>query len=384
MRSFARYSFIIPEFQSDSSNTAKSIDQEAPMKQFKDKFTLREMLPSDSESVNNLISNFEGELVTRFLVDPYAAIVSGTKYETIGVVVEAAGHPGLIGMGTLRFGTVRFNGSDLPLAFLDGLKVHPDFRKQGLGYQIAHWRVQRAKERYGDNCVIGTGMAVENLASRAVASKWCQEFIDPAFEIRIMPTRSRPPKPLGGVSVREIEAGEYEEFASRQNAFYKEYNLYEPGDADSIKSMLDVAVEGKNPYRFYAAVDGKGNLVAGAQTWARGTLKADTLTNPSPPLRILNGLFHLVPSDYTIRDLSVNGLWYLPAKSNIGHFLWESIRWLCRDRATTLITGFDPNDPVKDIVELKPWHQPRPQIRLAIHGPAPIDRIRPLFVAGRV
>lgn len=354
------------------------------MTQFKDKFTLREMLPSDSESVNGLISNFEGDMVTRLLVDPYAAIVSGTKYETIGVVVEAAGHPGLIGMGTLRFGTVLFNGSDLPLAFLDGLKVHPDFRKQGLGYQIAHWRVQRARERYGDGCVIGTGMTVENLASRAVAAKWCREFIDPAFEIRIMPVRMRAPKLLEGITVREIEAGQYEEFASRQNAFYKEYNLYEPGDADSIRSMLNVAVEGKNPYRFYAAVDRKGNLLAGTQTWARGMLKTDTLSNPPPPLRILNGLFHLVPPDYTIRDLSVNGLWYLPAQNNIAHFLWESIRWLCRDWATTVVAGFDPNDPAKDIVELKPWHQPRPQIRLAIHGPAPIDRNRPLFVAGRV
>jgi GNAT superfamily N-acetyltransferase len=351
---------------------------------FKDKFTLREMLPSDSESVNRLISSFEGDMITRFLVDTYAAIVSGTKYETIGVVVEATDHPGLIGMGTLRFGTVQFNGSVLPLAFLDGLKVHPDFRKQGLGYQIANWRVQRARERYGDNCVIGTGMAVENLASRAVASKWCREFIDPAFEIRIMPVSTRLPKTLDGITIREIETDEYEEFASRQNTFYKDYNLYEPGDAASIKSMLDIAVDGKNPYRFYAAVDANGNLLAGAQTWARGMLKSDALSNPPPPLHMLNWLFHLLPPDYTIRDLAVNGLWYLPAQKHAAHFLWESIRWLSRNRATTMIVGFDPRDPVKEIVNLKPWHQPRPKIRLAIHGPTPIDRNRLLFVAGRV
>jgi GNAT superfamily N-acetyltransferase len=354
------------------------------MTQFKDKFTLREMLPSDSESVNRLISSFEGNMITRFLVDAYAAIVSGTKYETIGVVVEAADHSGLIGMGTLRFGTVQFNGSVLPLAFLDGLKVHPDFRKQGLGYQIANWRVQRARDRYGDDCVIGTGMAIENLASRAVANKWCREFIDPAFEICILPATTRPPKPLDGVTVREIEADEYDEFASRQNVFYKDYNLYEPGDADSIKSMLGVAVDGNKPYRFYAAVDRKGNLLAGAQTWARGMLKSDTLSNLPPPLRIMNGLFHLLPPDYTIRDLAVNGLWYRLTQSHAAHFLWESIRWLCSDRATTFFGSFDSNDPVKDIVELKPWHQPRPKIRLAIHGPTTIDRNRLLFVAGRV
>jgi hypothetical protein len=40
---------------------------------------------------------------------------------------------------------VQYNGEILPHAFLDGLKVHKNFRGQGLGYQIANWRIQQAK-----------------------------------------------------------------------------------------------------------------------------------------------------------------------------------------------------------------------------------------------
>jgi len=348
------------------------------------KFTLREMQRSDSNAVERLISNFDGDLVTHFQVDAYTAIVSGSKYRTIGVVVESAGYDGLVGMGTLRFGRVQFNGDSLPFAFLDGLKVHPDFRKQGLGSQIADWRVQKALEMFGDGCLIGTGMEVNNHASRAVAQKWCREFIDPAIGICILPVRKRPPKSRRRITVREIEPHEMEAFTAGQNSFYKEYNLYEPGDAESLKSMLEASIDGKKLYRCYAAFDPQGNLLAGAQTWARGLLKSDSLVNPPAELRIVNNLFHLLPSDFTIRDIAVQGIWHQPGHIRAANYLWESICWLCKDQGTTIVTGFDPRDPVQEVVNLKPWHQPRPKITLAIHGPTPIDRGRLLFGTGRV
>ena len=350
----------------------------------KNKFTLRAMKPSDSEAVNRLISNFDGQIVTHFQVDAYNAIVSGTKHHTIGVVVESAGYDGLVGMGTMRYSTVQFNGELLPHAFLDGLKVHPDFRRQGLGYKIANWRVQEARKLYGNKCVIGTGMEINNHASRAVAKKWCREFIEPAFEINIRQARKRPPKSMEGITVREIELNEFEEFATRYNIFYKDYNLYEPGNAESIKSALDIEVGDRKPYRCYVAVDSQGNLLAGAQTWARGILKSDMLIDPPTPLRILNKFIHLIPKDFKIRDVAVEGIWYKTDQIRAAQFLWESIRWLGRDQGNSFVIGFDPKDPVQKVVQMKPWHQPRPKIRLALHGPAPSDREKTLFGFGRV
>jgi hypothetical protein len=85
-----------------------------------------------------------------------------------------------------------------------------------------------------------------------------------------------------------------------------------------------------------------------------------------------------------LRDISVTGLWYLPGRLQAAQHLWESLRWLCREHGTTLAIGFDPRDPARQAVKLKPWHQPRPQIALAFHGPAPIDRGRLLYGLGRV
>ena len=348
------------------------------------RFTLRELQPSDSPALVKLITEFDGDLTTHFLVDSYQAITAGTENRTRGVVVEATDYDGLIGMGTVRFSKVQYNGDVLPLAFLDGLKVQEDFRGNGLGYQIANWRVQKAKEEYGDDCVIGTGMLHDNHASHAVASKWCREFAESAIDALFVPTLARRPKSLAGINVRQIEPAEYGEFADKQNKFYSQHNLYPPSSPDSITNALSVSVEGKKPYRYFVAIDTHGNLLAGAQTWARGILKSDTLNNPPAPLRLLNRMVHLLPSDFIIRDVTVSGLWYESGQIKIGQYLWEMMRCECRDQGTILATGFDSRDPARDVVTLKPWYQPRPKITFAIQAPAPMQRDRLLFASGRV
>ena len=345
---------------------------------------LREMQPSDSAAVASLVSALDTDMTTRFLMDPYTAITSGNKFATVGVVVESAGFDGLIGMGTVRFSEVQYNGEILPLAFLDGLKVRNDFRRRGLGYQIASWRVQRARELYGDRCVIATGMVYDNHASRAVAKKWCREFLDPAMVVRIRPTRTRQPKPLAGMTVRDIAPTEYEEYSDKRNTFYENYNLCERLDPGSIAELLAVSPEGRKPYRLFVAVDSAGNLLAGAQTWARGMLVSDTISNPPVPMRVLNSLLHILPSDFIIRDVAVSGIWYQPGHIEAARYLWEMIRWKCNEQGNTITTGFDPGDPARESVILKPWHQPRIKVTMAVHGPSPIDRSRLVAPPGRV
>ena len=348
------------------------------------RFTLRELEPSDGPAVAKLITEFDGDMTTRFQVDPYLAIVSGTEMRTRGVVVECAGFDGLVGMGTVRFSRVQFNGELLPLGFLDGLKVQKEFRGHGLGYKIASWRIQKARDEFGDQGVIGTGMLHDNHASHAVAAKWCREFAESALGIRFVSMLARRPKALSGLTVREIEFDEYEEFAHKQKDFYRHYNLYSPGSPASIVHALNVSVEGKKPYRYYVVADARGNLLAGAETWARGLLKSDTLNDPPRLLRILNKVVHLLPNDFSLRDVAVNGLWYQGGQIKIAQYLWQMLRWECREQGSILAAGFDSRDPAINVVTLKPWNQPRPKITLALHGPTPIQRDRLLFVHGRV
>lgn len=347
------------------------------------KFTLREMQPADSEAVADLTGVSDDLLTTRFLIDAYVAITQGAEYHTIGVVAEGEGYDGLVGMGTVRLGLGQFNGPLLPLACLDNLKVREEFRGQGLGRQLAEWRVSRARAEFGGDGLIMTGMLKDNHSSRAVAKKWCREFIEP-FHVALSPVRPRPPAKMAGITVREAQPEEYGEFATQQNAFYREYNGYAPADADQMADLVRKSPLSRPLYRFFVAVDAANNLLAGARAWYRGACKIDVVTKPPLPLRLMNGIFHLLPSDYVVRDIAVQGLWYRPDQLPAAQYLWEMMRWLCRKDGTTLAIAFDPRDPARKVVQLKPWHQPRPEIALALHGPAPIDRSRLFYGLGRV
>jgi phenolic acid decarboxylase len=89
-------------------------------------------------------------------------------------------------------------------------------------------------------------------------------------------------------------------------------------------------------------------------------------------------------SDYVVRDIAVTGLWYESDKLYIAQYLWEEMRWQCREDGTTLVLTFDPPDPVRNVVKLKPWHQPHPEVVVVFQGPTQIDRNRLLYNVGRV
>jgi GNAT superfamily N-acetyltransferase len=341
------------------------------------------MLPADSAAIGDLIADPDGFMTTYFLIDAYTAITAGTEDRTIGVVADCEGYEGLIGMSTLRFSTGQFNGQLLPLAGLDSLQVEKEFRGQGLGRQLIDWCVRQAREEYGDECVFLSGTSTDNHASQATLKRWGSEFIEP-IHVVIMPVRRHPPKSVSGITIREAEPQEYDEFATKQNSFYQNYNAYTPTNAGTIARLVDLSPGGQRVYRFFVALDASGNLLAGARTWFRGLLKTDKINSLPLPMRIMNRVFHMIPSDYIIRDIDVSGLWYEPDKLPMAQYLWEEMRWRCREFGSILVISFDPRDPSRNVVKLRPWHQPRPEVVVVVQGPQPIDRDRLFYNLGRV
>lgn len=345
--------------------------------------TLREMQPADSAAIKALIGDSSGFMTTHFLIDAYAATTASAEGRTIGVVAEGPGFEGLIGMTTLCFSQRYYNGRLLPSARLDSLQVEKSFRGQGIGKQLVEWCLERVREEYGNECVLFSATTTDNHTSRATLKRWGREVVEP-IHIVIMPVRRRPPPLVSGMAIREAEVHEYDEFAAKQNRFYATYNAYPPTDAGAMANLAAMTPGGQSVYRFFVALDASGNLLAGARTWFRGLIKTDKINNLPAPLRLMNRLFHLIPSDYIIRDIGVEGLWHEPGNLQAAQMLWEAMRWQCRTQGTNLVTAFDPRDPARNAVKLKPWHQPRPEIVVTVRGPAPIDRSRLLYSLSRV
>lgn len=343
-------------------------------------FHLREMQPTDSKGISNLITEEGGMMTTHFVIDAYQAMVDYSDMRTLGVVAEAAGYDGLAGLATVRFGECQFNGRVMPFAFLDSLKVDEKFRKQGLGGQLAQWRIDRAREIYGADVLLISGTTTDNIASQNTMKKWCREFTDP-FAFSLVKTLSREPQSIAGVSVREATPEEYELIAQQQNNFYKDYNLYIPVSAKSLRTEASKSPTNEPMTRHYVAVTDRGEIVAGATVRYKGNLMYDKITPPSP-IRVANYFLRLLPPDMTMRDIQLKGMWYLPEQESIMGYLIHTIRYVYRDKGTVIGLLFDGRHPLVGQVKSNRLI-PVPKIIYSLHGPEPMDRNRIIYAYGR-
>ena len=347
-----------------------------------DQFTLREMQSEDSAGIANLITEPDSDMTSRFVLDAYTVMVKQDTRQTVGVVAETNEFDGLVGLATVTFGTMRFEGEVLPYALLASLKVHEQFRKRGLGSRLARWRIDRAREAFGEQGVIITGMQSTNDASRGTATKWCRDFFEP-LQVAPVPLRKRPPQPLAGITIREARTEDYEEIVEKQNQFYADYNLYEPVTAESLAEIVRYSPIDTPINQYFVAVNAGGDIMAGAKVRNQGQLIVDQLNNPPTPIRLLNPILRLFPPDFVLRMAGLTNLWFVSGQEAAASYLWQSIRYLNRDSANVFAVNYDPRGPIEPILELKPWNQPRPQVTYALHGPVPLNQEKLVFVADR-
>jgi GNAT superfamily N-acetyltransferase len=324
-------------------------------------FTLREMQPSDGKALADLMENDPEKpgmsLITRFLVDPYQAWTA-LKPDLVGVVAEAPGVDGLIGCATVAFDTVQFDGRVLPAAFLENLKVHHAYRGQGLGTQLAQWRVAQGRGRFGEDGVILTGTGKDNTASLATMKKWCKQFVGP---LTIAPQRppEQSPEPANGITVRAVGEADLEEIADKSNHFYADFNVYTPLSPEKLMVLFQ---QTPSSYHYRIAVDPNGNILAGMLLSERAALMYDEFRNVPPPMR-QNPAF---PQDGRLRLMEVAFLWFDDLAA--AQYLWEAIRWEFRDRVNTFSAGLDLRSPLNDVFTVQPG-QMQLEITLAINGP---------------
>lgn len=341
---------------------------------------LREMRPQDSPALTALVqdqSEMAGSgMTTYFQIDAYRALLFADHHATVGVVAEAADSGQVVGMATVTFGEALYEGQQRPVAYLANLKVHPDYRRQGIGSQLAAWRVERARAQFGTDGVIWTGLERDNDASRATAAKWCRDFFEPVLVMPV-PVHTAPVPPLAGVMVRPIaKEDDLAEIAEKQNTFYQTHNFYEVENAESLAAWLRYTPADAPINAYYVATSPQGEILAGAGVTARHKIVVDKFHNPPPPIQ------PMLPPDHTIREFIVRNIWYLPGQMNAARQIWETMRWDYRHQGSIFTSGFDPRGPLAAILE--PEHPViRIEVTLAIAGPEPLTQSRFIYAPGR-
>lgn len=336
-------------------------------------FHFRQMQSSDGVAFTALaqMSPDTGQVGTHthYQLDAYQ-VLSLRDGDTAGVVAETPEYQGLVGAGLIGFSQCCFEGELLDYALLHSLMVHLDYRRQGLATELAQWRLRAALETLGNEGLVVASIQQGNVGSLATARKWCQQL---AGEVQgsMARMRTKPPAPIDGVTVRPVQPAELEELVHQQNQFYEGYNFYKPDTPASLAAWL-AQTPFATPFRHsYVAVDTHGNILAGLVLIEQHRLVTMQIDRLPMFARLLNKFLSLVPPDGTLKQLTVNRIWYAPGQLPAARHLWEAVRWEWRDRGSGLLCFFDPRGPLPAMLRLPIW-MPRSKFTFAVHSPKPM------------
>jgi GNAT superfamily N-acetyltransferase len=317
---------------------------------------------------------------SEFERDAYEALMA-LHPSTIGVVAEAPDKR-IVGMGLVTFGICQFEGELRPSAYLSSLGVHPEYRRRGIATRIAAWRVNEARQHFQAADREGVIFALiqgGNVGSVKTATSWSNQVIEGQMSGAAINVRQKPPKDLDRVEVRPARDDELVQVANAQNRFYKDFNLYSPETATNLQEWRSELLLGKRLRELLVAVDASGEIVAGLGVTAEGPLITSRVVRMPAALRIANAFLHVLPPDGTLRRLKVDRFWFAPGKLKVARHLWESTRWLLRERGTIVMAFFDVKSPLREAIVL-PRIMPSITGSIAVHGPVPAASARCLYV----
>lgn len=340
-------------------------------------FSLRPMEPTDGPEIDALMRNEAHtsaiSLTTHYVGDIYEAFLA--QHPTLyGVVATSPGIDGLVGVATAFIDDVTVGGRSYPCARLENLKVRDDFRRQGVGARLAHWRIDEARRRFGGEGIISTGIEAGNAASLATARRWSTQLLGPV-RVVIARVATQPPKATG-VRIRTLAGDDIDAVVTAVNAFHEGYDLYPRQTASGVAALLAPTSLGEPIRQYRVAVTGDGAIVAGAAVTERFKLMVDHVDSIPLPLELLSRVVPIFPPERVIRTIELSLAWHAAGQEQAGRQLWDDIRYEWRDRATHVAGIADPRGSLIEAFHVGRTLIPRVQLMIPVQSPVPLDPAR--------
>lgn len=344
-------------------------------------FNIRRMQPSDSQALAVLEDKTTDTgrigFRTSYRYD-YFPIQQALRTDFTGIVAEVPGQDELVGVGLMSFGKCQVEGEICPFAYLGGLGVHEDFRRQGIASALAARRIELARHHIGPDGIIIAGVQGGNEGSLKTALKWANQTFENRSGVIIGKTLSNPPRPVNNLTIRPAIVNDLEEITQKQNSFYAEANLYPQKTAKQLRDWLAERPFEKEINRYYVAVDQQGNIQAGIGVTREGFLLTSHIVRMPRPLRVINSIVKLVPVNGSSKRLNGHWFWYQPGQEQAGEYLWHTVRWLERENATIGMLFYDQAGPVKQAIS-PPRFLPKSGGYILVNSPVPLSEDRPLY-----
>jgi GNAT superfamily N-acetyltransferase len=288
-------------------------------------YRLRPLEPRDSAAYRELMATSpETGLVTIqviFKEDPYEILMK----RRIGQIVVVAETPGglVVGSGACDARPTWFEKQPVQAVHLHSLLVHPEYRRHGVATALTQWRINWAREHYGEGVLIFAEIQQDNVASFRNASKWATGFGQPR-ESGFLRVRKRPPKQPLGMEVHEAQEADYPKIVEGLNAYNLDVNFTRFATLDRLHRNLE-PIHGQ-VFRHRHIVLQDGDIVGGAVLSSHDP-SVETRIILAPLInKLIARMSGMIGSDDVIHGGEVDGIWYLPGCSDAAHYLVEYLK----------------------------------------------------------
>jgi GNAT superfamily N-acetyltransferase len=330
-------------------------------------YNLRPMEPRDATAYSELMANSpEQGLITIqviYKIDSYEMLMKRRMGQIVVVAETPEGK--VVGAAAADWRPIWFNQQAVESVHLHSLFVHPQYRQHGVATALSRWRIQWAREHYGDDVLIFAEIQQDNVASFKNASKWANGFGQPR-ESGFLRVYSRPPKERPGVTVREAGEADYPAIASGLNGFNHDVDFTRYVTVDRLHRNLEPIHGQVFRHRFVAVRD---EQVIGGAVLSSHDPSMETRLIKAPWInKVIARTSGMIHSDNVIQGGAVDGIWFKNGHEDDVHYLVESLRYRAYPETTAL--NFTVTNPKAwEALQLSHW-QPHTILSVAYLRPA--------------
>jgi predicted N-acetyltransferase YhbS len=342
--------------------------------------TYRLVTPKDSHALEELIaatSDSGGIGFTDEYQADLLAVHRGLAEEFHGVVADLDGE--IVGMvfGEVRW--VQYAGQEVPGVYISHLRVHTDYRQQGIARGLSDWALEYITDLLRSDTVLYGAIMAGNISLKLADQYGFKSSA--TVQGGILPMRKNPPAIIPGIEVRIAERNELPAIVEGMNAFYREHNLWIPVNVDTLEDFLKQEVDDIKPNQLYVAAR-DGEILAGLSLSDRTKLVRMRLTHAPWYVRALGNWLGLLPSSGVLDALTVRRVWFREGELEAARYMWDVLRYNLREQGNCLGIAYDPRDRLADVFQVPFW-LPMFKARYLVRGSDPLETERLIYcIAG--
>lgn len=253
----------------------------------------------------------------------------------IGQIVVIAETPEgqVVGTGAADARPVWFEGQAVQAVHLHSLMVHPDFRQHGVATALSQWRIEWAREQYGESVLVFAEIQQNDIASFNNASKWANGF-GQQRESGFLRVYKSAPREDASLTVREIQESDYPAVVTGLNTFNHDVNFTRYVTADRLHRNLE-PIHGQ-VFRHRYVVVKNGEIVGGAVLSSHDPSVETRLIRAPLVNKLVARLSGMIYEDDVINGGEIDGIWFKPGHALDAHYMVEKLRFQAANNTSAL------------------------------------------------